>query len=654
MAERAGTSRTVTRFVIGLLIAVVLAEGSARAAEASGPPALRWYDASTQLKVEQMDGLPGDVDVVFAGTSMVWQGFDPATFATVDGRSSYNAGLAGGVPVVMEPWLLDQVIPRTRPDLVVWGLSSLDFSATYGADNLERYRDALETRNGSLAALERGTASVSALVGYRTVLRDPGALFGTERDRIEADFDEAASIMGDNGVRRDFRLDVGELRGSTVAARVADFALDPSDLAAVARTVDALRSRGIDIVFAEMPVPDRFVALHPNRLEDLDRVHEAAVALGDALRVEVIDLRSGYTDADFVDFTHLDEAGSTQLTTTLAARLAGEQPAETAEGSDAIVDLAVLATAVNDAAHRLLAGLNPAASSELWYGAPHYGHFRDLTVAAAAGEQQEVVFLGSSLMVNAVVPSQFSEVDGRSSFNVAIPGTEPAMIDRWIREVVALADPDVIVWGISPAFFRPVGTDPETCGPLTEAWVTAAELRGRVFEGVPGADEFSDVQLLLGDPPVTDPPYESALHENYRSNFTLDGGRTRWPRQSDADIQQARDALATAMETFFLCQARVDQYVETVEWLTAQGIEVVLVAMPISDIQASAFTGGRDEIVEIMNSIARLGTNAGAVGYLDLSDTQGDNRFRDLRHLDKRGAERFTTRIVNELAKRGL
>jgi hypothetical protein len=108
------------------------------------------------------------------------------------------------------------------------------------------------------------------------------------------------------------------------------------------------------------------------------------------------------------------------------------------------------------------------------------------------------------------------------------------------------------------------------------------------------------------------------------------------------------------METFFVCQERVDQYVATVEWLTNQGIEVILVAMPISDIQASAFTNGRGEIVEIMDSVAQLGIDAGAADYFDLSETQGDNRFRDLRHLDKRGAERFTTRIFNEMDKRGF
>ena len=228
------------------------------------------------------------------------------------------------------------------------------------------------------------------------------------------------------------------------------------------------------------------------------------------------------------------------------------------------------------------------------------------------------------------------------------------MIDRWIRDVVPRADPDVVVWGISPSFFRPGNDDPEACGPITEAWVAAAELRERVFEDVPDAEGLSSTQLLFGDPIPVDPPYVSALHDNYRRNFTEDGGRTRWPRRSEEDIATARDALANAMETYFVCQPRLDQYAATVEWLTEQGIDVVLVSMPVSDFQATAFPGGREQIVELMDPIAQVGLDAGAVLYLDLSETLGDNRFRDLRHVDRRGAERFTTRIANELAKRGF
>ena len=258
MAERRSLRRVLAWFAIGLVGALAVAEATARIAEAAGPPVLRWYDASTQLKVEQMNGL-GDADVVFAGTSMAWQGLVPSRFTAEDpeARTAWNAGLAGGVPVVMEPWLLDEVVPRLEPDLVVWGLSSMDFSTSYGEDNLERYLDALESRTGSLAAVEQAFADFSALVRYRTLLRRPSAMFGSEREDIEQDFADAAAILGSSGERRDFEVDYGERRAAQVESRFRGFRIDPADLEAVHRTVAALREQGIAVVFVEMPTPDR-------------------------------------------------------------------------------------------------------------------------------------------------------------------------------------------------------------------------------------------------------------------------------------------------------------------------------------------------------------------------------------------------------------
>ena len=246
--------RALALFSIGLLVAAALAEVSARIAEAAGPTALRWYDTSTQLKVEQMDQL-GETNVVFAGTSMVWQGLVPASFkeADPDHRTAYNAGLAGGVPVVMEPWLLEEVTPRLDPDLVIWGLSSMDFSSSYGDDNLSRFRDALEGRTGTFASVEQTAARYSALVRYRSILRRPTALFGTGKAQIEQDFSEAAAVLGDSGERRDFAVDTGPERSRQVQARLRPYRIDPTDIDAIERTAAALRDRGIDVVFVEIP-----------------------------------------------------------------------------------------------------------------------------------------------------------------------------------------------------------------------------------------------------------------------------------------------------------------------------------------------------------------------------------------------------------------
>ena len=284
MREPRSIRRVLLWFAAGLLVAAAAAEGSARIAEAAGPPVLRWYDATTQLKVEQMDRADSAA-VVFAGTSMAWQGFVPSEFTASDpgDRTAYNAGLAGGVPVVMEPWLLEEVIPRLQPDVVVWGLSSMDFSSSYGDDNLERYRDALDTRTGSLATLEQTTSSFSALVRYRTILRRPSAMFGSGRDEIETEFEDAASTLGDSGERHDFTVDFGDKRSAQVESRFRNFRIDETDIRAIHRTVTNLREQGIEVVLVEMPTPDAYAALHPEGDADLARTHQTIVAIGEVL-----------------------------------------------------------------------------------------------------------------------------------------------------------------------------------------------------------------------------------------------------------------------------------------------------------------------------------------------------------------------------------
>jgi hypothetical protein len=506
--------RVIGWFALGLLSAAVVAEGSARIAEVAGPPVLRWYDASTQLKVEQMDEL-GTVDVVFAGTSMAWQGFVPAAFSTSDpdGRSAYNAGLAGGVPAVMEPWMLEEVVPRLQPDLVVWGLSSMDFSTSYGDDNLERYRDALETRTGRLARVEQATSRVSALVRYRTVLRRPSAMFGSEKEDIESDFDEAAAILGEGGERRDFAVDFGPERGAQVEARFRNYRIDETDIQAVARTVESLRSRGVDVVLVEMPVPDRYVELHPEGADDVARAHETIVALGDVLDLRVVDLRRGYSEEDFVDFTHLNAAAAADLTDRLAGALAaGEGPGAPQTpppvSADPLTDTTRRAfTTIEALFHPLTGGGETLRVPDHWYGRFGYLHEWNAAWHRAIGNEFDAVFVGSSMMLYAGDPRVFVEVDGkgagrnRTAYNASLPGSYPEDQRLWLEDfVLDRFSPSLVIWGLAPRDVQSFDNGPNGgCLAPTKVWDKMVEAREGSFAPIGGLSQLSWQQLYFGD-----------------------------------------------------------------------------------------------------------------------------------------------------------
>lgn len=322
------TLKRLTLFAVGAAVAILAIEGASRLAIAQGDaPVLRWHDFSSQLKAAQMADLQTDggrgADWVIVGTSMAQQDLVPEFLATQLGDVSvYNAGLNGGVPVVIEPWLASQVVPRLSPSTVVWGLSPLDLSAVYGDATKNAYDQAFETRPGILAEVDRQVSQFSTLVSARAVLREPNKLFGDEADVRFGQAAQAAAEMGVSGERIVFDVQLGIDRQDEVSSRVTPFSLDRDDLAAIARSVQYLRRQGIEVVFVELPVPGRFVSLMPNTEQDLKLFADAVALLGDELDVVVLKPNETFAEEDFVDFTHLSSAAARRLSSDIGGQLA--------------------------------------------------------------------------------------------------------------------------------------------------------------------------------------------------------------------------------------------------------------------------------------------------------------------------------------------
>ncbi|MGI9015563.1 MAG: hypothetical protein ACR2HR_00415 [Euzebya sp.] len=315
----AGLTRT---WLMVTVLILVLAEVTVRVATAATVPPLRYYDHAAQLRVQMMQQR-GPVDVVFAGTSMAWQDLVPATFQDVDpaGRSAFNVGLNGAVPVVTGPWLRDQVVPRLRPRTVVWGLSSLDFAPAYGQQQLSAWTTSPEGRPGPLGAVERWAADWSAVVARRPQLRRPSNLTGTTAVQTERDRVAAQALTGPDGQRIDFATTRDDQRAAVQVARLAGYGPDPADIRAVVDTVLALQAEGTEVVLAELPASPSFIALHPHASQDTGLARTIMAALADELAIRFIPASTQWTDADFVDYTHLGARGAERFTTELSNAL---------------------------------------------------------------------------------------------------------------------------------------------------------------------------------------------------------------------------------------------------------------------------------------------------------------------------------------------
>jgi hypothetical protein len=321
----AAVRRLVARPFLIAIVIVLLAEAAVRLAAPVLPRPLDWSDGTAQAKVDEMNSLKrhGGADVVFAGTSQMMLGVDPVQFQQNDPqhRSDFNAALGAGTPQLMERWLLDQVVPRLHPKVVVWGLSTLDFSQEKRNPALVAYNQARATRPGWLGALDRFGERHSRLLYYRPVLRVPG----DDRLAVEAALgasNAATPLLGPAGqwlrYNAPSQLAVEAQRGTATSS---NFGAVP--IAAIERTVRRLVSEGVQVVLVDVPIPDASLSTagaNANHLAALARVRD----LGVQLHIPVLDLSSGFHGRGlFIDLLHLSMVGRARLTTRLAASLPG-------------------------------------------------------------------------------------------------------------------------------------------------------------------------------------------------------------------------------------------------------------------------------------------------------------------------------------------
>jgi hypothetical protein len=331
------TRRRRILLALGAAIAIVLlAEGGARVLAPYLTEPERYGDDATAVKVAQMDARgPGCTDVVLAGNSMGRDAFDPVAFTASDAghRSAYNASLDAASPELLEPWLLDQTLPRLDPDVVVITMASLDVNASGPATRaaLEAYRGAERTRTDLLGRFGAEVASVSDLVAYRTQLRDPAEL-ATAIDRLQSRTGAARptptgidGVLGADGEglsRRALRYR-GE-PGAKLFTReqlLKGWALDDGQLAAARSLIDGLRAEGVEVVLAVLPVTEDYVAQHPGGEADFDVFLDAVDRLATDEGVALLDLHDAAGPELFADTHHLNGDGAAWFSAELAQRL---------------------------------------------------------------------------------------------------------------------------------------------------------------------------------------------------------------------------------------------------------------------------------------------------------------------------------------------
>ena len=260
------------------LALVTLADVGVRAVVPHMRPFNNWSDWEATNKVERIDALArrGGASIVLAGSSMMNAAGDPVALGKALGlrRPIFNASLNGAGTRLMDLWLLHVVVPRLHPRIVVLGVSSRDLNDR-GISSGDAYRSLRRSPGGrsvspNLSPTERFETmaeKVSAVVRYRSILRQPSRWFGTDPR-------QTAAVVSPLGVPRAIRfLDhpykiKDDFYPRIVPRMYSNFRIGGVATRSLDHLVTSLVALKIQVVLVEMPITVDVYAVHPNGLDD--------------------------------------------------------------------------------------------------------------------------------------------------------------------------------------------------------------------------------------------------------------------------------------------------------------------------------------------------------------------------------------------------
>jgi hypothetical protein len=624
--------KSIVMIILSVCVTTVVLEMGARIWVRSAPPEVVWYDETAQLKIAQMNAA-SQADIVFAGTSMAWQAFDPDAFSLASSGSPtvYNAALNGGVPGVMAPWLIDQVVPRLRPSTVIWGLSSLDLAVGYGDTNVEAYRAAVMTEDSALAGINRVVSQVSVLVSRRQTLRSPSMVFGTAGDLAEQSWLAARSTLGDDGERLDFTERLDDRTKAIETARLANYKVSAADIASILETIDELKRMDIEVIIVALPIPDRYVQIHPSPEHTTEQVASTIAAIAVSAGVQLVDTRHFLSDGDFVDFTHLNQDAASRYSGELARLLAeGSRQVQDGEftqvASRLIGDFEIFSDALE--ARPTTGQL----STTFFFNAEDLGRMREIYQRQRGGQSIDTILVGTSQMRNAGDSSTWSE-SGEIVMNLALSGAGPEVWEHYLLDrLVGVLAPTRVIWGVGVLDLAGADGRCTFFNGRLEILESALEHRDALFGNwlTPGESVFD---VLFSDPFVT----SSAAVDYYDKWFGAFGDQTL---NTDRNYASDADNYPPDSIDYDTCESRYASIENTIAQLVASDVNVVIVGMPTPQFRLDVYRNA-DVVDTAMQILGERSMQAGAE-FVDLTRALADSQFRDYAHVTEHGAVEFT------------
>lgn len=289
----------------------------------------KWPRTEIAQKLDQMRTYANrgtEVQVIFAGSSLMAGGVDPAAFTRRSGISSYNAAFAGPSVRTVAVWVADIIEPLLSPDVVVLGVQSREVSDN-GPKNERMYEVFLASpgykqATSSLGSAIGGLEDISYFLRYRLAFREPSVLFEADSPSALAEA-RVRHEIGPRGRRNDtpgtFHRRKG-LMSSLYQRTLVDFSVGGPEMEALAQLHRELEARGVELILLNMPVTEHYWDAHEDPSGDRATYRRALHKFVEEKGVTLIDAEKAFGSNDpFRDPMHLDVPARKLLARALAS-----------------------------------------------------------------------------------------------------------------------------------------------------------------------------------------------------------------------------------------------------------------------------------------------------------------------------------------------
>lgn len=290
-----------------------------------------------------------------------------------------------------------------------------------------------------------------------------------------------------------------------------------------------------------------------------------------------------------------------------------------------------------------------------WYSMGAQTAVADMNRLSNAGMTSDVVFVGTSMIrwdvqisiIEAEVPSI------RRASNMALPAAQTPVVRKWLLDqVVPRLHPERVVWGVQSLDFNGGRRQP-----TIERYDSGLAVRTGFFasldQSLSSLFALSRFRATLRNPRfVVDflraqPSEAGAELEDLLSPTNVghraDEGKTL------TEFHRIQNAV---LGGFVIGSREVADFEYTIEALKAQGIDVVVVLMPIPDDYVQAHPNGEVDFSNFQDWLSGEVASLG-VPYFDHSRTMRSNTFFDYTHLASAGAREFSDLLAADLLSLG-